>query len=182
MEDYLIEFGAPTLASLKVGSLFNYAYTSTGEMICQIAALNGQLGDKGVVLRLLRLRGGRALIYLYRTSQLETVLNRPEIQAFLRGYGYSDCSVAAVLWHLQCRLQDTESFPHEIGVFLGYPLEDVVGFIRCKGCDYKCSGLWKVYGDAQQAQRCFALYARCRSVYRRLWHQGRSVPQLTVAV
>ena len=39
-------------------------------------------------------------------------------------------------------------FPHEIGIFLGYPLADVAGFIRNKGRNCKCIGTWKVYGDA----------------------------------
>ncbi|WP_353936946.1 DUF3793 family protein [uncultured Treponema sp.] len=29
------------------------------------------------------------------------------------------------------RLMRFGDFPHEIGIFLGYPLEDVVPFLRC---------------------------------------------------
>ena len=35
------------------------------------------------------------------------------------------------------RLQENEGFPHEIGLFLGYPPEDVLGFIENKGEFFK---------------------------------------------
>lgn len=182
MEDCLIEFCSPTLASLKVGSLFNYAFSSRQELLEQLHALNDQLRGKGLFLRILRVRKGRALIYLCRRTQLEAALQRPEIARFLAGYGYEDLGLEEALEHLQRRLQGSADFPHEIGVFLGYPLEDVVGFIRYGGQNSKCSGLWKVYGDAEAAQKVFAQFSKCRRVYRRLWQAGRSVRQLTVAV
>lgn len=43
------------------------------------------------------------------------------------------------------RLQRFEAFPHEIGLFLSYPPEDVRGFIEHKGHESKCEGCWKVY-------------------------------------
>ena len=182
MEDYLIEFASPTLASLKAGSLFNYAYPSEEELTQEMERWNAVLSKKGVRLRLLRLRNGRALIYLYRASQMQERMRNPEIQRFLRRCGYCTFALQDVLQHLEERVQGEREFPHEIGIFLGYPLEDVVGFIRCKGCGYKCAGLWKVYGDEEQAKRCFAEYAKCRSIYRSLWRGGKSVEQLTVAV
>lgn len=72
-------------------------------------------------------------------------------------------------------------FPHEIGLFLGYPLGDVEGFIRNRGQNCKCAGCWKVYCNELEAQKRFARIQKCRKVYARLWAQGRSVWQLTVA-
>ena len=36
-------------------------------------------------------------------------------------------------------------FPHEMGLLLGYPLDDVTGFIEQKGKNYLYAGYWKVY-------------------------------------
>ena len=69
----------------------------------------------------------------------------------------------------------------EIGLFLGYPLGDVAGFIRNRGKNCKCSGCWKVYCNELEAQKRFAQIQKCRQVYTRLWTQGRSLWQLTVA-
>lgn len=59
--------------------------------------------------------------------------------------------------HLQIdpKLQSAPDFPHEIGLFLGYPAEDVKGFIENKAACSKCSGCWKVYGDEQAARILF---------------------------
>ena len=79
------------------------------------------------------------------------------------------------------RLHMCEKFPHEIGLFLDYPLVDVIGFIRNTGKNCKCSGCWKAYGNAKEAEKTFCRYKKCREIYPRLWENGRSVLQLTVA-
>ena len=43
----------------------------------------------------------------------------------------------------------------------------------CRLCGY-----WKVYFDEENARRVFALYDRCRAVYREAYRSGRSVPEL----
>lgn len=82
---------------------------------------------------------------------------------------------------LRCRLADNAAFPHEIGVFLGYPLGDVMGFIRSGGRNCRHAGCWKVYCNEAETLRLFEKFKKCRDVYLRLWNQGRSVLQLTVA-
>ena len=79
------------------------------------------------------------------------------------------------------RLSASDGFPHEIGVFLGYPLADVKGFIENRGANYLCSGLWKVYCDEQEAQRTFQRYRKCTDIYEKLWLAGHSIGRLTVS-
>ena len=82
---------------------------------------------------------------------------------------------------LKSRIGENNEFPHEIGVFLDYPLGDVIGFITNEGRNFKCAGCWKVYCDECACRKTFEKYKKCRDVYVRLWQQGRSVLQLTVA-
>ena len=79
-------------------------------------------------------------------------------------------------------MRSGESFPHEIGLFLGYPPEDVRGFIEKGASGCKCSGCWKVYGNTQQAMTTFGRYRKCAALYLEQWTKGKSVEQLTVAV
>ncbi len=72
-------------------------------------------------------------------------------------------------------------FPHEIGLFLSYLPEDVLGFICNGACNHKCVGCWKVYGDEQAARSIFEKYEMCSKIYSRQWQQGKSIEQLTVA-
>jgi hypothetical protein len=66
------------------------------------------------------------------------------------------------LRYLAKRFRESEEFPHEIGFFLGYPPEDVLGFIRHRGARCKLCGTWKVYSDVEKARLLFGEYARCR--------------------
>lgn len=58
--------------------------------------------------------------------------------------------------HIVRKLRRSEDFPHEIGLFLGYPLEDVAGFMELGPCSCKCTGCWKVYGNVEAAKKKFA--------------------------
>ena len=99
----------------------------------------------------------------------------------LKRYGYHGGTEGEALEVLRERVCRSENFPHEIGLFLGYPLEDVIGFIENAGKNSKCTGYWQVYGDELDAERRFKSYRKCSEVYRRLWNSGRSLQQLTVA-
>ena len=99
----------------------------------------------------------------------------------MKKYGYESIDPAYALERLRSRLAQREDFPHEIGLFLGYPLGDVIGFIKNAGQNCKCVGCWKVYCNECEAVKVFAKFKKCTSVYVRLWNQGRSVRQLTVA-
>lgn len=141
---------------------------------------NKRLSDKGIAMLALREADNRALIYVFRKNRLREELCCPQIRKFLRNSGYEGFDVGAALSTLRVHLSDGD-FPHEIGVFLGYPLDDVIGFIRNKGQNCKCTGCWKVYCNECEAVKTFARYKKCETIYMRLWKQGRSVRQLTVA-
>ncbi|MCM1334560.1 MAG: DUF3793 family protein [Bacteroides sp.] len=181
VERSLIRHCSPTLASLKTASLFTLEFSRHGELNEVLREWNRRLSDKGVAMLALREADHRALIYVFRKKRLREALACPKIKEFLRNGGYRDAGVGAALSTLRAHLSDGE-FPHEIGVFLGYPLDDVIGFIRNKGRNCKCTGCWKVYCNECEAAKTFARYKKCETIYKKLWEQGRSVRQLTVAV
>lgn len=109
------------------------------------------------------------------------ILCRGDVQAFLQGCGYPEGTWQHQLAHLSARLCTETDFPHEIGVFLGYPLEDVIGFVRHKGKNYTCKGYWKAYGDPEAARARFASYRKCTDVYLRCYRRGFTPARLTVA-
>lgn len=77
-------------------------------------------------------------------------------------------------------LKSSKDFPHEIGLFLGYPYEDVKGFIDNKGECSKCIGCWKVYGDVSRAEDTFDRYKRCTSDYVSRFKEGMTLEELAV--
>lgn len=176
-DEVVIRHCAPTLASIKAGSLFTSRFESEEAMRRSLRGLNQRLRGKGLMAIPLRWREGVGLIYLYRPHMLEKELQQTEALRLLAEFGYTGGQPAAQLRHLAGRLHAEEGFPHEIGLFLSYPPEDVDGFIRGDR-EAKCCGAWKVYGDVRRAQRTFESYKRCTSSYMSRWQQGWSIEQL----
>ena len=177
-DELILRQASPTLAGLKTGSLFTVPYRTEAELRADVADMNRRLAPKGVDLRVLRVRR-RALLYLYRPSYLSRDFSQAEAASLLRQYGYAAEDSEQCLERLGERLRAGGDFPHEIGLFLGYPAEDVRGFIEEKDA-FKCVGTWKVYGDAEAAQKRFTQFEKCTAAYCRLYHSGSSIERLTV--
>ncbi len=180
-EEDLIRHCAATLAGHKCGSLFSFQGAPGEDVRTNLEQANAALGEKGVRACLLRACEKRALVYVYRPSMLAERLSRPDAQAFLRAQGYEDFTVPGALDTLCGHMRPGEEFPHEIGVFLDYPLSDVIGFIEHRGCRFQCAGCWKAYSNVAEAQRLFALYRKCTEVYLSCYARGFSVSRLTIA-
>ena len=182
MEEYLIECCSPTLASLKMGNLFNYPLSGCDDTDEQLERWNSALKEKGVRLTVLRKTFSSSLIYVYRPAVLQKRLEDSDVRRFLKKFGYADAGETQSLNRLCQRLATSDGFPHEIGVFLGYPLDDVKAFIRNGGQNSLYTGCWKVYFHKSQAIRTFERFKKCSRIYSKLWAGGRSVQKLTVAV
>lgn len=87
-----------------------------------------------------------------------------------------------MLSELKRRIGLQKSFPHEIGLFLGYPPADVAGFIRHRGQKFSLSGYWKVYGEEAEARALFALYTHCTEEFCERLEAGQRFEDLVVAV
>lgn len=178
-EMMLIKHCAPTLAGIKTANIFNCRYESEEQLKRELRRLNCKLRRKGIRVVPLKKTPERVLIYAYRPSKLREDLNRAEAVAILSPLGYEHGCPARSITRLVARLRECEEFPHEIGLFLGYPPEDVRGFMEdTRKC--KLIGYWKVYGDAQAAAKLFARYKKCTDVYLDRYSKGRSLERLTV--
>ena len=180
-EQYLIDNCSPTLASLKTANLFNYRYSSTDELNKAVERWNKELSGKGITVTVLRKRENTALIYVYRAKRLAKDFSRPGVERFMKCHGYENTDIDLCLEVLGGKLAKSDLFPHEIGLFLGYPLGDVIGFIDNGGKNSRCTGCWKVYCNECEAMRTFARFDKCRAVYQKMWANGKSIVQLTVA-
>jgi hypothetical protein len=179
-EEMMVRCFAPTMACLKTGNMFNCAFETQGQMTDDLRRLNQRLGHKGLRILPLRWRNGKALLYLYRPKMLERDLRDPLARRLLSECGYACVDANACLIRLISRLRTEEDFPHEVGLFLGYPPADVEGFMHRKD-SYKLSGLWKVYDDAESALRQFARCRHCTKVYLDCFSRGFTLDRLAVA-
>lgn len=180
-ESYVVRHCAPTLAGLKTGSIFVCPYTSRETLLESLRQMNRRLGGKGLRLLPLRFSENRALVYVYRPAKLRSDLEDATASAILSRQGYCTGSCEKCVGQLARKLRSQKEFPHEIGLFLGYPPEDVQGFMELGPDCCKCTGCWKVYGDAEAAQKKFSQYKKCTRIYCQQWEKGRDIERLTVA-
>ena len=139
--EMLIRCCAPTMASLKTGNMFNCPFGSREEMTAELRRLNQILGHKGLCVLPLRWSDGHALVYLYRPKMLEKDLQNNLAAQLLAECGYTCGNPNGCVAQLIARLRNGQDFPHEVGLFLGYPPADVDGFMHRKHSLVGCH-LW----------------------------------------
>lgn len=181
LESGLIEHCAPTLAGMKTAGLFNYFYQEKNMVLNELDFVNTKLNPHGVYVEVLLWRENSALIYVYRLKHLQNELLCPGVMELLERYGYTCCEAEKCIHYLKTRLYGYKCFPHEIGIFLGYPLEDVKGFIENDGKNCKSCGMWKVYCNEVEKQKLFEKFKKCTKVYIKVFNEGRPLAQMTVS-
>lgn len=101
------------------------------------------------------------VIMFYNNQNLKNVLKKEENKSYLTKLGYdANGSIEDYLKEVRRRFQ--KICPHEIGIFLGIPLEDTKQFIEKKGKNFKYCGYWKVYDNLDEAIAVFESYDAAR--------------------
>ena len=177
---FLVEHCAPTFAGLKTGNLFRISYADIEVFREELRRLNGILKKKGLRAVPVRMTAEFALVYLYRPDFLKRDLGSEEATCLLKSLGYEPQSVNRSVAFLARMMREKEVFPHEVGLFLGYPPEDVLGFMKSSREGVKCVGCWKVYGDETKARAAFWRFQRCREVFEENVQRGRKLEALIV--
>ncbi len=125
---------------------------------------------------------GRRLVFLYRRNELSAYLRRDEVRNFLENYGYSCEDFESALGRLServCRYAcENRGFPHEIGAFLNYPIEDVKAFIKQGGKGEIMNGYWKVYHNPRRARFIFQAYDKAQTSAVNEYLAGRSIREI----
>ena len=160
LESTLAQHTAPTLMGIKCANLISVPINEK-----RLKPYLKRFEQKSFLkMRVLCRCEKKILLYVYHEKMLEMQLGQRDITEFLKRYGYTeDMNADEMLSHLSSRMS-CGGFPHEIGIFLGYPLADVEGFIKNKGRDFLLCGNWKVYSNVEEARKKFEDYGRCRDI------------------
>ncbi|HXE95569.1 MAG TPA: DUF3793 family protein [Dongiaceae bacterium] len=168
--DCLVSFlaleAAEILAGAKPANLISIANRerSCGRNLYLLWKQWGQsvIEESGLECYELADRGESLLLLIYHPSSLAELLRRPNVTAILRRAGYPVPAAPEKLLRVLAARFTVESFPHEIGVFLGYPLKDVLGFLGWARIPFTCQGPWRIYGAAAESLRLAELHRECR--------------------
>lgn len=176
--DYLLAYHcAPALAGIKSANLISIKKEANGNLDELLSFYNNSLNHSGIRMEILCRYETHILVLVYQPRLLWSELQANKNRSFLLEKGYEDWSnLNAVLNGLKKRCAE-HCVPHEIGLFLSYPLEDVIGFMDgCANC--KLCGYWKVYSDVESAEKRFRQFTLCRNDFCRRVTNGTSILQL----
>lgn len=171
---------SPTLSGIKTANLLNCEYETKEKLQQEITNMNARFASKGIHFMVLSYPSkNRALIYIFRPYLLQQDLNKNDTKQFMEQLGYHDHRIGCCLNQLREKMTSGKQFPHEIGCFLGYPCKDVMGFMNNEKCSYY--GVWKVYGDIEEAKRLFEQYEICTKQCLEAFESGIPLEEIAVA-
>ncbi|MBI6874715.1 DUF3793 family protein [Clostridium aciditolerans] len=114
-----------------------------------------------------------SVVLFYDENMLLEILKKKRNIYFLKKFGYREnMSLQEYLTLLSQRFK--KICPHEIGIFLGYPVEDVAIFSSCPNRECLLVGYWKVYhnDNVEKAKNIFKRYDSIKSDIIKLIAQG----------
>ena len=169
---------APFLKGIKIACILNITEENSRE-------LYEILEGTGIKFKILTRNHGKCLVFLYRRESFSRYLKRTDVREFLGSYGYEDVEPEKMLERLSkrvCQYSDGEiCFPHEIGAFLDYPIDDVKCFIEKDGKDSLFSGYWKVYNNPGRAKMIFWAYDKAKTSAVNEYLIGKSIRDIAYA-
>lgn len=134
----------------------------------ELARISMKLHNTNISLIILCTCKKRHLVMVCRAKELEEHLRSKEVSDYLREFGYRRDDFISNLIRLHQRMNGfynkMKEFPHEVGVFLGYPICDIKGFLENKGERYLHSGYWKIYGNLEETRKKFLSYDEAREI------------------
>ena len=166
---------APLISGLKVSNLL--IISAEDEALVRIILRRSGIS----FFRLLR-TGEKVTFLLFRKNPLEAYLKQQEVEAMLAEAGYAELSLGNILSTFQKRYAHYMSaggrFPHEMGLLLGYPAEDVRGFVENEGKNFLYSGYWKVYADVEEKRRLFQKFENAKETVIQLLSYGVGIQDI----
>lgn len=123
-----------------------------------------------------------SLVLFYNPPTLNATLKKRSNRLWLAGLGYPvDGTMHDMLSEL-CRRAGGSALPHEVGVFIGYPLKDVAGFMQRIPATPVHHGAWRVYGGADESLRRMRLYANAEANAAQVLDRSRGVEEFINAI
>ena len=175
IEMQLVVQCAPLFAGLKISNLL--IISEEHKM-----AFQGIMDESDLSVYFLTRFNGKLVYLLFSYEELEIFLQNSEVQAFFLKEGYEELSVHAILRKFRARYEEHMisgvEFPHEMGLILGYPIEDVKGFIENEGNNYLYSGYWKVYKKPEEKKRIFKSYDNATELIVKMMSHGMTMSDI----
>jgi hypothetical protein len=166
---------APLIAGLKISNLLNIRRED-------FASMQKIIKCSQFSWYLLFETEEKMILLLFHRDNLERYLRKQQVREMLKQAGYANLSLGCILREFSVRyrgyMETKEDFPHEMGLLLGYPTEDVEGFITHRGDDCLCVGYWKVYVNKERKLKTFEKFDEAKERLIQLLSYGVSMGEI----
>lgn len=109
-------------------------------------------------------------ILFYNSTELNNTLSEYRNLKFLKSIGYPSQYEFNLYLEFIIEKMRTGNIPDEIGVFLGYPLKDVLGFIGHPSLKLTKINGWRVYGDSRISDTKYIQFINAKNKMKELLH------------
>lgn len=163
---------APVIAGLKISNLLivQKEYLDT---------IRTMLKETQLTYEILLCRKGQITLLIYKELEVKNYLAQDRVKELLSKLGYASCTLKKLLKGVkegyEMYMEKKKEFPHELGILLGYPPEDVQGFIENRGENFLYAGYWKVYENLPVKLKLFQTYEQAGESIMQLIALGVSV-------
>lgn len=176
-ESILANHCAPVLMGTKLSNLISLSKANASYDEALLKKYKDIFMAYGIAIEKLCECEASMLLLIYNEERLARYIQKPRIAKFLKDYGYEAIELDQCLSTLKSKLRHFE-FPHEIGIFLGFPIDDVIGFIKNEGQNYLYCRYWKVYARPESTKRTFELYDGLRTFVKTKLMDGYTIESL----
>ena len=175
-DQMMLHFGAPTICGIKPANLFsvkNENYSDATFCVWKDAL------EQNKICAFRAPQKNCSLVFLFNPDWVKKILASCQAQEYLSLKGYkNDLDCASFVQELSRRIAARDSFPHEVGLLLGYPISDIIAFERNKGKGFKFCGSWKAYSNVKSARECSCKYRDCSQICQKWFCQGWSLNKI----
>lgn len=175
-DQIIVHSSSPTFCNIKPGNLFfvkNEAFDND-----KFEAWKKSFFSHGLMAFSSQISESSAAILVLNVCWARKILADVFVQSYLSEKRYHTGSVFDFVEELFSRMIENEGFPHEVGVILGYPVEDVIEFENHQGHDCKYCGCWKSYSDVDKARDCHCRFTECSRLCKKWYDEGFSINQI----
>ena len=128
-------------------------------------------GSGSVSFVIVKAAKGKKRLFIYHKKSLDFVLSDAKTREYLAKCGYPDDGTSGTYVRLLARRLRGARFPHEIGLFFGYPLKDVRGFMG-EPIPYSKTMGWRMYGDTKVSEKVYYQHKNARLYVRNVMLQA----------
>lgn len=175
METQIAFHCAPLLAGLKLSNLLMLQNRELGRV-------TGILKRAGISYFIVAVANGKVAVLLFDRHRLESYLQEEKVWKIFQDMGYQTHAMGKILYAFRLRYEKyllwNQEFPHEMGLLLGYPVEDVKGYILNEGENCLYTGYWKVYGNLTETMALFRQFEKAREVLMGFLANGISIAEV----